>query len=138
MGLTHSQWFALQAITVASSLNHMDFLSSITQHQPPIKQQPKRKAEKQQQLIGMCITVRAPKRYFIIVKMFYLFLCIDSTMVNSSHIFNNPQAKILEQDKELDIILIFVGILFRKEKEPNIKEIKLVEISNMPMLLRDL
>ena len=82
--------------------------------------------------------MRAPKRYFIIVKMFYLFLCIDTTMVNSSHIFNNPQAKILEQDKELDIILIFVGILLKKAKESNIKEIKLVEISNMPMLLRDL
>lgn len=59
-------------------------------------------------------------------------------MVNSFHTFNNPQVKILEQDKELDIILIFVGILLKKAKESNIKEIKLVEISNMPMLLRDL
>jgi hypothetical protein len=78
------------------------------------------------------------KNYFITERMFCLFLCIDMIMENFSLIFSNPQVKISEQHKELDIILTFVGIFNKNQRDQHIQQNKHVEMNNIYMLLTKL
>jgi hypothetical protein len=64
--------------------------------------------------------VKELKNYFTTEKMFCLYLCTDMIMENFSLIFSNRPAKILEQHKELDIILIFVGIFNKNLRDQHI------------------
>lgn len=80
---------------------------------------------------------REHRKYFIIVKMFSLFLYIVTIMESFSHTSLNLQVKIMELEKASDLMLTYVGIWLRNLKELNMREKKLVEINSMHMHFQD-
>lgn len=85
--------------------------------------------------IGMCIMDKVPKNCFITAKMYYISLCIASTMENFSLIFNNLQVKIQGSGKELATTSTYVGICNKNLKDQHTNVKKPVGMSNIHMHL---